>query len=133
MSHYPSTEEVYALINKLRTALNKEHIDSSGYPMLNVSKPDIVNYVVRVAIPVHQAITETNDIRIKRMVPGNIMISENITGGPHSVSVAFKAMDAYVGDYQKTIPAIPFQSLITDRSVEADTSKWITKIYYPVY
>ena len=96
--------------------------------MLNVSKPDIVNYVVRVAIP-FWAITEQTTFVLKEWSQAN-MISENITGGPHSVSVAFKAMDAYVGDYQKTIPAIPFQSLITDRSVEADTSKWITKIYY---
>lgn len=131
--HYPSTEEVYALINKLRAALKKENVDSSGYPMLNVSRTDIATYTVRVAIPVHHAINEENDIHIKRMVPGNIMISQDIIGGPNTVSAAFKAMDAYVGDYQRTIPAIPFQSLITDRSVETDTAKWITKIYYPVY
>ena len=28
-------------------------------------------------------------------------------------------------------PAIPFESLITNRLEEPDTSKWVTKIYYP--
>jgi hypothetical protein len=28
--------------------------------------------------------------------------------------------------------AIPFQSLVTDRSKQPDTTKWITNIYTPV-
>ena len=28
-------------------------------------------------------------------------------------------------------PAIPFESLVTNRMQEPDTSKWVTKIYYP--
>jgi hypothetical protein len=29
--------------------------------------------------------------------------------------------------------AIPFQLLVTDRSTESDTSKWVTHIYVPVF
>ena len=35
-------------------------------------------------------------------------------------------------DYHLTSPAISFQSLVTDRQVEKDSLKWITKIYYPI-
>jgi hypothetical protein len=38
----------------------------------------------------------------------------------------------YKDDYQRVSPAIPFYSLITDRLKEPDSSKWITKIYFPV-
>jgi len=35
-------------------------------------------------------------------------------------------------DYQRAIIAIPFQMLITDRTKETDSTKWITRLYYPV-
>jgi hypothetical protein len=62
---------------------------------------------------------------------GNILITE-VKGGPASIKKAFNEMETYITDYRRTAPAIPFQSLITDRSKEPDTSKWVTKIYYPV-
>jgi hypothetical protein len=37
-----------------------------------------------------------------------------------------------MSDYQQTAMAIPFESLVTDRSREPDTLKWITNIYVPV-
>jgi hypothetical protein len=30
-------------------------------------------------------------------------------------------------------PAIPYQSIITNRLTETDTTKWITKIYQPIF
>jgi hypothetical protein len=62
---------------------------------------------------------------------GNILITE-IKGGSASIDKAFKEMENYVSDYRRTPPAIPFQSLVTDRMKEPDTSKWITRIFYPV-
>jgi hypothetical protein len=42
-------------------------------------------------------------------------------------------MKNYVEDNKKTSPAIPYQSLITNRLTETDTTKWVTKLYYPVF
>jgi hypothetical protein len=36
-------------------------------------------------------------------------------------------------DYGKSVVAIPFQYLVTDRLAEKDSSKWVTKIYQPIY
>jgi hypothetical protein len=42
-------------------------------------------------------------------------------------------MDQYFKDYNRVAMAIPFEYLITDRLKVPDTSKWVTKIYCPVY
>jgi hypothetical protein len=62
---------------------------------------------------------------------GNIFVCE-VKGGPYSIDKATRQVQYYMSDHQRAAPAIPFQSLITDRRNETDTSKWITKIYYPV-
>ena len=69
---------------------------------------------------------------MKRMVPGNILMSNDITGGSGTVEQAYKQMMYYMQDFNKTLAAIPFQSLITNRQLEKDSSKWITRIYCPV-
>jgi hypothetical protein len=39
----------------------------------------------------------------------------------------------YIQDYHRTLMALPFQQLITDRSAEPDTTRWITDIYVPLF
>ncbi len=66
------------------------------------------------------------------MFPGKILSTE-IKGGEYAVETGFKELSNYISDNQLTSPAIPFQSLVTNRVMEPDTSKWITKLYYPIY
>jgi len=42
-------------------------------------------------------------------------------------------MNQYFADHNRTSMAIPFSYLITNRSEQPDTLKWITKIYAPVF
>jgi hypothetical protein len=42
-------------------------------------------------------------------------------------------MENYARDHKKQSPAIPYQLLVTNRLTEADTTKWITQINYPVF
>jgi hypothetical protein len=62
---------------------------------------------------------------------GNILITE-VKGGQNEITNAYKQIQNYVSDYNRSAPAIPFESLVTDRRKEPDSSKWITRIYYPV-
>lgn len=68
---------------------------------------------------------------IKKMVAGKILISE-IKGGSGNAEAGIKILESYMDDYHLTSPAISFQSLVTDRQKEKDSSKWVTKIYYPI-
>jgi hypothetical protein len=100
--------------------------------MLNIQHKDITHFQTMVAIPVNKAVKEQNDFVIKNMVPGNLLVAE-VSGGGHTISNAFAQMENYLTDHQFESPAIPFYSLITDRIAETDTSKWVTRISYPVY
>jgi hypothetical protein len=129
---YPSTEFVYSLISKLEGYANIQNTKITGYPMLNTEQADSANYFVRVALPLENVIPSDGDIQQKRMLKnGNILVTE-VKGGNLKASEAFNQIIQYADDYNRISPAIPFYSLITDRTKEPDSTKWITKVYYPV-
>jgi hypothetical protein len=129
--HYPSTAEVYQLIGQLRSYISAQGAKAVNPPMLYVHRTDDNRIQTQVAIPVNKPLPDAGNIAFKRMVPGKILVAE-IKGGLRAVREAFAQMEFYVEDYEKTSPAIPFEMLVTDRSQESDTTKWVTRIYYPV-
>jgi hypothetical protein len=129
---YPSTPFIYHLINTLKQYAAGEGATATNYPMLHVAQTDQNMYGVEVALPVNKALPGNKTILYRRMVPGYILEAE-VRGGNQTVSNAFAEMELYRNDYQRSSPAIPFESLVTDRMEEKDTAKWITRIYYPVY
>lgn len=129
---YPTNQFIYTLIDKLKKYAVLNAAKVTGYPMLNVNTEDSLNFAVKVALPVDKVLTNTNDILQKRMLGrGNILVTE-VIGGNSIANKAIVQIKKYAEDYKRVAPAIPFYSLITDRTKEADSSKWITKIYYPV-
>lgn len=130
--NYPSTDFVYQLIDRLRKYVSKNGAKETGAPMLNVSTNDSISYLVKVAIPVNQKLPSSNNIVFKQMLGNGNILMVDIKGGPETIKHAFYQIQNYLLDYHEVAPAIPFESLITDRSKEPDTSKWITRIYYPV-
>jgi len=131
-NHYPTTSEVYDLINKLRNYIMTTDGKEEFSPMLNIETKDSINFTARVGLPVNKKLPGTKEISAKQMVKnGNILVTE-VTGGLKTIENAFKQTEKYITDYQRSIIAIPFQSLETDRLKVEDTTKWVTKIYYPV-
>ncbi|MEO6637368.1 MAG: GyrI-like domain-containing protein [Ginsengibacter sp.] len=128
---YPSTEDVYKEINMLKKYVAQEHATETGYPMLNIIH-DSSNYRAMIAIPINSAIPVKNNYEIKRMVAGKILVAQ-ISGGEASAKEAMKQLVYFLQDNHISSPAIPFESLVTDRSTEHDSSKWVTKIYYPIF
>lgn len=129
---YPSTEFVYGLVDQLKQYTAQQGARETGYPMLNVHTEDSVQFLVRVAIPVDKKLPPSGNISYKWMLGGgNILISE-VRGGPAAVRAALRQMDYYASDHQRVAPAIPFESLVTDRRKVTDTAQWVTRIYYPV-
>lgn len=131
IDHYPNTDDVYKLVERLRDYIKRSQADETNQPMLNILKIDSSKYQYMVAIPVNKVLPGEGEIQMKRMIPGNILVTE-IRGGEATIDAAFDTFDKLIADYRKTSPAIPFQLLITNRKVVRDTSKWITKLYYPV-
>lgn len=129
---YPSTETIYTLLDQLKFYIKNNNAQPTGLPMLNVYQDNDGTYLTKVALPVNKQLKNAGNIQYRWMLKGgNILVTE-VKGGPGTIENAFEVMQQYMQDHQRIAPAIPFQSLITDRRQEADSSKWITKLYWPV-
>jgi hypothetical protein len=131
---YPSTEIVYSLLNKVKNYLDRQGAKQTGYPMMNIAPLNggEDSFQVMVAIPIDRRLAGEGDIYFRNLVPGKYLVGE-VTGGKSAIDRALDGFQHYILDYQRTVMAIPFQLLITDRSKEHDSSRWETRIYYPIF
>jgi len=129
---YPSTEKIYSMIDQLSKYIDSHSAIATDAPMLNVYTVDKINYVIKAAVPTSKILPSNGKINYRWMLPhGNILVAE-VRGDRAKVDSAFNIMENYIADYDLASPAIPYYSLITNRLKEKDSTRWITKIYYPV-
>jgi hypothetical protein len=132
-NHYPTVTEVYKLIGKLRTYISAQGAVATNFPMLHIIRNKDSTFETRVAIATNKALEGNKEILLKRLaiIPDKILTTE-VKGGDRSIMNGFNAIEKYMVDYNLTPPVIPFQLLLTDRSQQSDTAKWLTRIYYPI-
>lgn len=129
---YPTTDFVYNMVDKLNRFATANNAVQTGLPMLNITPLQNGTYTTKVALPVDKKLKDKGDIQYRWMLGGGNILVAKVTGGPRQIERAFEEMERYVEENQRIAPAIPFQSLVTDRRTVPDTSKWVTKIYWPV-
>ena len=128
----PTVNDIYSVVHKLEALAVKAGAHTTNHPMLNIDSSGR-KVITKIGIPIDREIDVTGTAyEIKRMVLGNILISE-VTGGPYTSKNARKQVELYMNDHKRKSPAIPYESLVVDRSGEPDTAKWVTRIYYLVY
>ena len=132
IAHYPDNMFLYQIIDTLNSYISKKDAIPENFPMLYIGSIGKNHFDIIVAIPVNKNLENKNDIVVKQMMPGNILIAE-VTGGYSSVRKTFETLEHYIQDHQLNSPAIPYQLLVTNRLLERDSSKWLTGIYYPIY
>ncbi len=132
MTHYPSVTEVYEQIEAIRKYIKENGGEETSAPMLNVFEEEKNQYLMMVAIPTKTYVKGNETFLQKRMLANGYILVSDITGGDYTIQHAEHAMQQFVTDHHKSSPAIPFQMLLTDRRAEIDTSKWKTRVYYPV-
>jgi hypothetical protein len=129
---YPSTAQVYALVQSLKQYINEQGAHATNYPMLNVRKTDS-GFLVMVGIPTDRKLPAKGGFYPKRFIPyENRILTTQVIGGTSSILEAYRQIELYMQDHSLEAPVIPFELMITDRSKEADTTKWVTKIFYPI-
>lgn len=129
---YPSTDDVYAIVDELRAYVQSEGAKETAPPMMHVAMVDSTLYKIMVALPVDRLLPGKWFIEQKRMVMGKLLEAE-VRGGEVTVQRGLAALEDYMRDYGYRSPAIPYASLTTDRTKEQDTAQWITHLYYPVF
>ena len=77
----------------------------------------------QVAIPIEKDIQVKPPFSLKKMVLGKLL-SVSVTGDAATVNNALLATKQYLGDKQRTSPAIPYVIYNTNRMKEPDAQKW---------
>jgi len=131
-TNYPSTKEIYTMIEALKNYIQKSGGEELPYPMLHVEKEGPAIFETMVAIPTKSALPSTEKFQLKKMILGHMLIAE-VTGGTYTILKGEEEFTNYVKDHNILSPAIPFQSIVTNRLSEADTTKWITQLNYPIF
>ncbi|MEO5682951.1 MAG: hypothetical protein ABIQ88_09930 [Chitinophagaceae bacterium] len=129
---WPGTDFIYARINKLKNFCSTGGCRITGTPMLNITPIQPRGFQVMLALPVDRIVQPKDSVYSVKMVPGKFIITD-VVGGTYAITQTYQQIHNYFQDYRRTVMAIPFEYLITDRQQETDTSKWVTRIYAPVY
>lgn len=130
--HYPNEFETDEMIKKLSTHIATNNAKVMNYPMLHIKQEDETHFEAMVAIATDSKLPDNKEFKSKMLLMGGNLLESEITGGHATIRKAFEEYEQFIKDYRKTSPAIPYQLIITDRTKEKDTAKWITRLYYPI-
>lgn len=125
--------EYYALLDQMKKYIAAKAASIVNPPMMHSKRLSETEVETMLAFPISKVIPAQNGYVIKRMNMGNALVLDLKSGGPATTAYAMHQMDKFIEDFHLTSPAIPFESMITDRTLVTDTSKWQTRIYYPIF
>jgi hypothetical protein len=128
---FPATEDIYGKFDMLKKNIQIQHGKVTGYPMMHVNMLKADSFETQLAIPTDHTLKNEGNTFYRKMVPGNFL-SAIVKGGEYTIRESMQQLDFYQKDHGKIQMARPFEQLITDRTLEPDTTKWITRIYLPV-
>ena len=83
--HYPSTQEIYKIIESLKEYIKKEKGEEAGYPMLHVEKIGATAFEAMVAIPTKTILASKDSFQLKQMVLGGAILMAEVNGGIEKV------------------------------------------------
>jgi len=132
MSSYPSVKAIYSQINSLKEYSATFQAQPNGKPIMNITPLHPFGFQVLMALPINRSIPASGPFFNQR-IPLNRFLVTRVHGGDATINQALHQVQLYIQDYQRILMALPFQQLITDRSVEPDTTHWITDIYVPLF
>lgn len=131
--NYPSTQDIYKLVENLEKYLRAHNARQVGAPMLNIREEDSAHYELMVAIPTDKRLDGDGNISSKRLIIyKDKVLTAEVQGGPEIIKKAYNELTTFMSDYNLATPVISWESLITDRSKEKDSTKWVTKIFVPI-
>lgn len=132
LSAYPSVAAIYSQINSLKKYSATYEAKPNGTPIMNITPLYPFGFQLMTALPVDKSIP-ARDPFSNQHIPLNRFLVTRVHGGDATVNQALRQIQLYIQDYHRTLMALPFQQLVTDRSAEADTTQWITDIYVPLF
>jgi len=128
---YPTTKETYGMIGSIQAYIRENGAKQTSYPIMNIDHIDS-GWRTTVSVPTDIPLKGKGPVYFMRLIPAKFLIAD-VQGGDSTVEAAVKGMNNYILDYRRTVMAMPYRTLVTDRIEQPDTSKWLTRIYCPVF
>ena len=128
----PTLVQIYDMITQLEQHIIAQNGKIKNDPMVNITRINKDEVYTQVAIPIEKDIQVKPPFTLKKMVLGKLL-SVAVIGDAATVNSALVATKQYLGDKQKTSPAIPYVIYNTNRIKEPDAQKWKSTINYPVF
>ncbi len=128
---YPDNKFLYGIYDQLNNYAVSKGAQVIKFPMLNIEKTKEGTYIIKTALHINKEIEGNDKFIFRYMIQGNTLYAR-VIGGNNEIEEGIRQLRKYIEDYRRTSPAIPFQSLVTNRLQETDSSKWITDLYYPI-
>ena len=132
MMDTPTLIQVYEMIDQLEQHIATQNGKVKNDPMVNITRINNDEVYTQVAIPIEKDIKVKPPFTLKKMVLGKLL-SVSVTGDAAAVNNALLATKQYLGDKQRTSPAIPYVIYNSNRMKEPDAKKWQSTINYPVF
>jgi effector-binding domain-containing protein len=132
LDKYPSTETIYEMIDELKKFADQQGVKQIDQPIFNVWSTEEAEFTTQVGLSIDKNIPGNDQYSSKWMMKGGNILTADITGDNKKIEWAKSQMDQYIADNHRSVIAAPFEMFITDRRAEPDSTKWITRLYYPV-
>ncbi len=130
--NHPTTNDIYNTIHQLQQFAKNNNAIATGNPIYNISPKENNKFQLMCALPINHKIVPNAQFSNISMVKGSFMVTE-VIGGDSTLNDAAKIMRLYFEDFHRVTMAVNFTMLVSDRLYQTDSSKWISKLYYPVY
>ncbi|MCO5934356.1 hypothetical protein NAF17_02290 [Mucilaginibacter sp. RB4R14] len=131
--NYPTPEVIYNLVGELKKQINEQNARGLDSPMLNIHVNETKGYQIMIAIPINKVIMPGKNMAINNLVKNGNQLETNVKGGKNVILNAYAQLKNYQTAHRLISPAMPYESLITNRFTEKDTAKWVTKIFWPIF
>jgi effector-binding domain-containing protein len=125
------SKQMEKMYTELFTALKKSKVEAAGSPFCIYPNYTPESMEMICAIPVAEGAKLPAKYKVMTG-PGGNAIKGVHNGDYKNLGVAHDELNNYIKFKKLEINGAPWEVYITDPTVEKDTSKWITEIYYPV-
>jgi len=120
------------IYGELQKFINEKGLQMAGAPFAIYHNPDTSMIMdVEAGFPVDKAVQPAGRIKAGEFKAGKIAVAEHV-GSFNTVADTYTGIMNWISKNGKQIAGPPSEHYLTDPSVETDTSKWITKIVFPV-
>ena len=116
---------------ELMEFVQKSNIKMTNPPFSIYYSEPTDSFEFAACIPVENKIKTVGRIKFGEIKKGQVAFA-NYFGDYKKITEAHKSLKKWITQNNKTIVGPPWEEYITDPTVEKDTAKWLTKVYYPV-